>query len=140
MVDTLDPAARSAHMARIKSRDTIPERRLRSALHSRGFRFRLHVKTLPGRPDLVFPRYRAVVFVHGCFWHRHSGCKLAYTPKSNMVFWMEKFAANVSRDRRQVSALIDRGWRVTVARECSLRSSGSLELEAARLASWLKSK
>jgi DNA mismatch endonuclease (patch repair protein) len=138
MVDTLNRAARSAHMARIKSRDTVPERRLRCALHANGLRYRLHVKALPGRPDLVFSKYRAVVFVHGCFWHRHTRCKLAYTPKSNVSFWRKKFAENVSRDRRQLRALTNQGWRVLVAWECALRSPVSLKREVDRISSWIR--
>ena len=138
MADRLTLAQRSRNMARIRGQDTNPELRLRGALHARGFRFRLHVKSLPGRPDLVFSRYQAVVFVNGCFWHRHADCKLAYTPKSNKLFWQEKFAANVLRDTRQIRALTRQGWRVTVAWECRLRSPASLTKEAIRVAAWLK--
>src|SRR5690349_18669614 len=121
MTDRLTRTERSRHMSRIRGRDTTPELRLRTSLHARGFRFRLHVKTLQGRPDLVFPRYRAVVFVNGCFWHRHPGCKLAYTPKSNESFWQQKFASNVLRDNQQIRTLASQGWRVIVAWECTLR-------------------
>ena len=87
-------------MSRIRGRDTAPELLVRSALHRAGYRFRLHREDLPGRPDIVLPKYRTVVFVHGCFWHRHKGCRFAYTPKSRVAFWNDKFRRNVERDRR----------------------------------------
>ena len=108
-------------MARIRGRDTAPELTVRSISHGLGFRFRLHRKDLPGRPDLVFPRHRLAVFVHGCFWHRHSGCRYAYTPKSRIAFWTEKFAHNVARDRRNEEALRNLGWRVLLIWECETR-------------------
>lgn len=107
-------------MSNIKSRDTSPERRVRSILHRRGYRFRLHAKALPGSPDIVLPRHRAVVFVHGCFWHRHKKCRLSYTPKSRKRFWEEKFAANVARDKRVARRLVTEGWQVLVVWECQL--------------------
>lgn len=106
-------------MSGIRGRDTTPERLVRSHLHRAGLRFRLHVR-LPGKPDIVLPRWNALVFVHGCFWHRHTGCRFAYTPKSNRSFWMWKFEANVARDhtvRRQLRTL---GWRVFTVWECQL--------------------
>ena len=108
-------------MARIQGRDTVPEVVVRRTAHRLGFRFRLYRKDLPGRPDLVFPRYRAVVFVHGCFWHRHDGCRFAYTPRSRVRFWTEKFRQNVARDRRTEDALRSLGWRVLVIWECETR-------------------
>jgi DNA mismatch endonuclease (patch repair protein) len=137
VTDTISRAARSAHMARIRGRNTLPERRLRSALHAKGFRYRLNVRSLPGSPDIVLPRYRAAVFVHGCFWHRHARCKLAYTPNSNTKFWKDKFDANVDRDRRQISALNEKGWRVTVVWECKVRSAHGLTQELERLSKWI---
>jgi DNA mismatch endonuclease (patch repair protein) len=109
-------------MSRIRSRDTGPERQVRSALHRAGYRFRLHRKDLPGRPDIVLPKYRTVVFVHGCFWHRHSRCRFAYTPKSRVAFWNAKFAANVARDRRNVRELKRLGWHVVNVWECQAAS------------------
>jgi DNA mismatch endonuclease (patch repair protein) len=109
-------------MARIRSSNTSPELALRKALHSVGLRFRLHRKDLPGRPDIVLPRYRIALFVHGCFWHRHNGCKVATTPKSNTAFWVEKFAKNSARDARCRSLLELDGWTVLVAWECELAS------------------
>jgi DNA mismatch endonuclease (patch repair protein) len=121
-------------MARIRSRDTLPEKALRRALHRLGLRFRLNVKTLPGKPDIVFPRYRIALFVHGCFWHRHTGCKVASTPKSNTEFWQEKFAKNINRDESVGRQLRTAGWRVIVVWECELRSKAGLNDTAARLA------
>jgi DNA mismatch endonuclease (patch repair protein) len=121
MTDTLAKHERSAHMARIRSRDTAPEHLVRRGLHGAGFRYRLHATNLPGRPDLVLSQYRAVIFVHGCFWHRHRGCALAYSPKTRPEFWRQKLEANAERDRRQTLALKEAGWRVIVVWECGLR-------------------
>lgn len=123
MVDILSPAQRSALMSKVQDSDTRPEWILRSALHRLGFRFRLKNKHLPGRPDLVFPKYRTAVFVHGCFWHRHSGCKNASIPKTNHGFWLNKLDENVARDKRASSALTKQGWRVLVVWECQLEGS-----------------
>lgn len=120
MVDFLTPAQRSERMSRIRSKDSQPELALRRVLHRLGLRYRLHATNLPGKPDLVFPRYKAVVFVHGCFWHRHRGCKIATTPKSNTPFWVEKFDKNVARDSRVTTTLEKLGWRVFVVWECEL--------------------
>ena len=120
MPDIVDRATRSRMMSGIGGKNTKPEILVRRYLHGAGLRFRLHRAGLPGRPDLVLPRYRAVVFVHGCFWHRHSGCKFAYTPKSNLKFWTTKFRDNVERDIRIVAQLRKLGWRVFVIWECSL--------------------
>jgi DNA mismatch endonuclease (patch repair protein) len=105
-------------MSRIRSRDTAPELQVRSALHRAGYRFRLHRKDLPGRPDIVLPKHHTVVFVHGCFWHRHKGCVFAYAPKSRIAFWDEKFRSNVERDFRNTRALRALGWRVITVWEC----------------------
>lgn len=105
-------------MSRIKCRDTKPEMVARSMLHRMGYRFRLHVKTLPGKPDIVLPKYKTVIFVHGCFWHRHKGCKYAYTPKSRVEFWRAKFEANVANDHRVRAALRRAGWRTLTVWEC----------------------
>src|SRR5208283_839683 len=109
---------RSWNMSRIKGRDTEPELIVRSLLHRLGLRFRLHKRDLPGRPDITLKKYRTIVFVHGCFWHRHPECFMAYSPKSNEKFWSDKFRANVDRDRRVVSTLRRMGWRVIVVWEC----------------------
>src|SRR5512146_2866358 len=109
-------------MSRIRGKNTKPEVLLRSALHRSGFRFRLHDRRLPGRPDIVLPRYRTVIMVHGCFWHRHQGCRFAYVPKTRVAFWREKFARNVERDRRTGNALRKLGWHVLTVWECKLRN------------------
>lgn len=136
MVDIVDAATRSRIMAAIRGRNTGPEMLLRSALHKRGLRFRLHRAGLPGRPDVVLPRHRAVVFVHGCFWHRHPGCRLAYNPRSREKFWQAKFAGTVDRDAQQRAALLGDGWRVATIWECALRKRGADEV-AQELAGWL---
>lgn len=120
MADTITAERRSWNMSRIKGVDTAPERQLRSLLHRAGFRFRLYERHLPGRPDIVLPRYRAVVFVHGCFWHRHAGCRYATTPSTRPDFWNGKFAATVARDARKADELAAAGWRVITVWECEL--------------------
>ena len=122
MADIVNSQRRSEMMAGIKGRDTVPERIVRRIAHGLGFRYRLHRKDLPGRPDLVFPRHRLAVFVHGCFWHRHNGCRYAYTPKSHVAFWMEKLTGNVTRDRHNEEALRNLGWRVLVIWECETKN------------------
>lgn len=118
MVDIVDKATRSRMMSGIRGRDTKPELRVRRFLHAAGFRFRLHVKDLPGRPDIVLPKYRAVILVHGCFWHRHPGCRYATMPASNVEAWSEKFARNVERDSDVERRLVASGWRVITIWEC----------------------
>ena len=125
MTDIVSPQQRSAMMSRIRGSNTKPELALRRALHAKGYRFRTHVRGLPGTPDIVFSRRRAAVFVHGCFWHRH-GCGKTYTPKSRRDFWEEKFAGNVERDRRVREALADDGWRVFVAWQCEIETDDGL--------------
>jgi DNA mismatch endonuclease (patch repair protein) len=108
-------------MAAVRGRDTRPERQVRSLVHRMGFRFRLHVRDLPGRPDIVFPRFHKVVFVHGCFWHRHPSCVRATTPQTNRDFWNAKFARNVERDANNVRSLASQGWKSLTVWECELR-------------------
>src|SRR5258706_9509989 len=137
MVDVFDRATRSRVMAAIRSRDTTPERVLRSFLHSRGFRFRLHVRDLPGRPDIVLARHRVAVFAHGCFWHRHTSCALAATPSTNKAFWKKKLEGNRARDQRQIAALRAGGWRVAIFWECGARK-GNVDVRAAKaLEKWI---
>ena len=133
MTDIVDSKRRSELMAGIRGSDTAPELAVRRIAHRMGLRFRLHRKDLPGRPDLVFPRHRLVVFVHGCFWHRHEGCRYASTPKSRIAFWTEKFAANVARDARQEAALRAVDWRVLVIWECETRHKAAVERRLASL-------
>jgi DNA mismatch endonuclease (patch repair protein) len=121
-------------MARIRSSDTAPEVALRRALHAVGLRFRLHRKDLPGKPDIVLPRRNAVILVHGCFWHRHEGCSIATTPKSNTSFWADKFERNVARDARVRGKLEELGWRVFVAWECEVASRRRAMQTAGRIA------
>lgn len=112
-------------MSGIRGKNTKPEITVRKFLHQKGLRFRLHAK-LPGKPDLTFPKYKTAVFVHGCFWHRHEGCRFSTTPKNNADFWQKKFAANVERDARATAQLEELGWRVLIVWECQL---GLPELE-----------
>lgn len=136
-MDVVDAPTRSRMMAGIGSRDTRPELVLRRALHAMGFRYRLHVKGLVGRPDIVLPKWRAAVFVHGCYWHRHEGCRFTTTPSTRPDFWRAKFVANVERDRRTVQALMALGWRVAIIWECALRKPGDAGITAEALATWL---
>jgi DNA mismatch endonuclease (patch repair protein) len=125
-------------MSGIRARNTRPEMRLRRELHALGFRFRLHAKDLPGKPDLVLKKHNAAIFVHGCFWHRHRDCRLASTPASNSGFWADKFARNVERDMQATAALRNKGWRVAVVWECGLRRKDiAIVMEQAR--QWLLS-
>lgn len=121
MADTVDSETKSRMMASVRREHTRPEILVRSGLHQLGFRFRLHPRDLAGRPDLVLPKYGVTIFVHGCFWHRHPGCKYATTPKTRGDFWRAKFQANIERDRRKARALREKGWRVLTVWECSLR-------------------
>ncbi len=123
-------------MAGIRGKNTKPERVIRSALHSAGFRYRVHVSDLPGKPDLVFPKYKAVVLVHGCFWHRHPGCWWSTNPSSNSDFWEAKFAENELRDAKNIRDLRSLGWRVAVVWECALRLPDK-DKAALVLADWL---
>lgn len=123
MVDIVDSATRSRMMSGIRGKNTAPELLTRKFLHSQGFRFRLHVKDLPGKPDIVLPRYRTVIFVHGCFWHQHPGCKDAVMPRSNTKFWAEKLEGNVKRDVRNISELVKLGWRCLIVWECEADNS-----------------
>jgi|SRR5215218_3078618 len=141
MADVVDPATRSRMMAGIQGKNTAPEIIVRRGLHARGFRFRLHDRTLPGRPDLVFPKYRAVIEVNGCFWHGH-GCHLFKWPSSRKEFWSNKILSNVARDERNMNSLQQSGWRVLVIWECAIkgpmRHTSDAVVEAA--AKWLISR
>lgn len=132
MVDVVSQEVRSRMMAGIRGKNTKPEMLVRRFLHAKGFRYRLHDKALPGKPDMVLPRYQTVIFVHGCFWHRHLACQFATTPSTNRSFWLKKFEKNEVRDRLAAETLISLGWKVIILWECGLRSG-----EAAECLAWL---
>ncbi|EDK4785267.1 very short patch repair endonuclease [Salmonella enterica] len=138
MADVVDAATRSRMMSGIRGRNTKPEILVRSLLHREGFRFRLHVRELPGKPDIVLPKYRAAIFVHGCFWHGHD-CPLYRLPGTRPDFWRNKIDRNRASDRRARDALLAAGWRVAVVWECALRGAGTDPGQVAqRLAVWLR--
>lgn len=126
-MDTLTPQQRSERMSRVKGKDTRPEMVVRRLVHALGFRYRLHVGTLPGKPDLVFPRLKRIIFVHGCFWHRHGRCPFTRLPKSRLDFWMKKLEDNHRRDSRNQRKLRKEGWRVLVVWECQLNDGEKLK-------------
>jgi DNA mismatch endonuclease, patch repair protein len=136
MVDVVDRATRSRMMSGIRGKHTKPELKVRSFLHREGMRFRLHARNMPGRPDIVLPRYRTVIFVHGCFWHQHDGCRYAATPSSNVEFWSRKLARNVERDQAHSRALASSGWKVLVVWECEVDDKARL----ARLIEMIRSE
>ena len=136
MADRVDRGTRSRIMAAVRSKDTEPELALRRRLHALGLRYRLHDRRLPGTPDLVFPRFGAVCFVHGCFWHRHLGCTGAGIPDTRQEFWKAKLRGNVERDRRHRQSLLRTGWRVAIVWECALRSRDAA-MTAVELERWL---
>ena len=112
---------RSRNMSAIKSKNTKPEIKVRKILHSMGYRFRLHRKDLPGSPDIVLPKYKTVIFVHGCFWHRHENCKYASTPKTRQEFWEAKFRENINRDKLNQENLSSKGWKIIILWECEIK-------------------
>ena len=126
-------ARRTEVMSRIRGKDTTPELQVRSIVHRLGYRFRLHAKDLPGSPDLVLPRLGTVIFVHGCFWHRHRGCRYATTPSTRRAFWQAKFDANVARDKRTAASLRHLGWSVITVWECQLRTPDRVAARLERL-------
>jgi DNA mismatch endonuclease (patch repair protein) len=132
LVDRLSPERRSWNMRRIKGRDTTPELQVRRLLHALGYRYHLHRADLPGTPDIVFPGRRKVVLLHGCYWHRHPGCKFAYTPKSRITFWKRKFAQNIARDVKNLIELETQGWTPLVVWECETRDRSLLEMKLVR--------
>lgn len=136
MADVVDANTRSRMMASIRGKNTTPEVRLRKALHRAGFRFRLHGAKLPGKPDIVLAKHRAAIFVHGCFWHRHAGCRNSSVPKSNADFWEAKFARNVERDAANIEALVSSGWRVCIVWECAIRQRGE-QAVGTEVAGWI---
>lgn len=125
-MDIVDASTRSRMMGAIRGKHTLPERAVRSAAHGLGYRFRLHRRDLPGTPDLVFPRLRVAILVHGCFWHRHEGCRWSTMPSSNIAFWEAKFRRTVERDRTNEAALLAAGWEAIVIWECETRDPDAL--------------
>lgn len=128
MTDHVVTTKRSEIMRSVGTKDTGPELVVRQLAHRLGLRYRLHDKRLPGRPDLVFPCWKTVVFVHGCFWHRHKGCAKATTPKSNVAFWMEKFDRNIQRDAVAIERLTEMGWRCEIVWQCETTNQSALRL------------
>jgi len=133
-MDRIDKERRSWNMSRIKGKDTKPELVVRSLLHRMGFRFRVHLRRLPGCPDITLPRWKSIIFVHGCFWHRHANCRFAYTPKSRKKFWNSKFEKNTARDAAVRKLLRQSGWRVLTIWECWIKDEDAL---ATRLKNFL---
>ena len=132
MVDVFSAEKRSQIMASVRGKDTTPEKIVRSALHRLGFRFRLHRTDLPGKPDIVLPRHKKVIFVHGCFWHGHHGCIRSGRPKSNALFWNSKIDSNVERDKRNLLKLKNLGWKILVVWECETKKPNLLEKKLVR--------
>ena len=139
MTDIVDQQTRSRMMSGIRGKNTKPELALRLAMHARGFRYRLHAKDIQGRPDLVFPKYHAAVFVHGCFWHRHAECRYTTVPSTRPEFWRSKFEANTARDIAVSTNLIEAGWRVATVWECGLRKADQVDAATRILSTWLLS-
>ena len=140
-MDHLTPERRSWNMSRIRNKNTKPEILVRSLLHRMGYRFTVNAtnnRKLPGKPDIVLPKYKAVIFVHGCFWHRHKGCKETTTPKSRTEWWQAKFDGNVARDRKNQRLLRKDGWKVIVAWECETKKEDTLNKVAKRFSNHLK--
>jgi DNA mismatch endonuclease (patch repair protein) len=132
MTDVYSKKKRSWIMSQVRDRDTEPELLVRSLIHGMGYRFRLHVRDLPGNPDIVLPRHEKVVFVHGCFWHGHKGCKRAARPSANKKFWEKKLSGNVERDKKKVRELRKLGWKVLVVWQCELRNLDKLTAKLER--------
>jgi DNA mismatch endonuclease (patch repair protein) len=139
VADVVDKKTRSRMMAGIRGKNTKPELILRRALHKNGFRYRIHDSRLPGKPDIVLPMYKALIFVHGCFWHRHMDCWWNTSPSSNTAFWKDKLARNAERDARHMEELRSQGWRIAIVWECSFRLSNA-EQVAIEVKNWLKSQ
>lgn len=140
-MDTLTPASRHKNMSHIRAKNTKPEKQIRSALFKAGFRYRICDKRYPGKPDLIFPHYYAVVFINGCFWHAHKDCRYFVFPKSNQEFWKKKFETNKKRDEQVIQYYKDECWRVCVVWECSIRGGNSrqkIEAVKDRIIEWLE--
>jgi DNA mismatch endonuclease (patch repair protein) len=136
-MDIVSPETRSRMMSGIRAKNTTPEVVVRRLLHDAGFRFRLHRKDLPGRPDIVLAKYRSIIYVHGCFWHMHEGCRYFKIPSSRVEFWTEKLLSNRERDRLNIAAAIALGWRVMVVWECATRSKEDWPMLQQEMVNWL---
>jgi DNA mismatch endonuclease (patch repair protein) len=121
MADVHSKEQRSYNMSRIKGKDTKPEILVRKFLFSKGFRYRIHVKDLPGKPDIVLPKYKTVIFIHGCFWHGHDGCRYFVMPKSNLEYWNNKISKNLFNDKKHNQSIIEQGWKIITIWECDLK-------------------
>ena len=139
-MDNKTKAERSLNMSRIQAKDTKPELTIRRLLFADGFRYRIHVKTLPGTPDLVLPKYRAVIFVHGCFWHGHDGCKYAKLPTTHVEFWRDKISKNKERDQRVRQELVSGGWRVLTIWTCSINNQAKVKETYTQVKGWILNK
>lgn len=139
-MDNKTKAERSLNMSRIRAKDTKPELTIRRLLFADGFRYRIHVKTLPGTPDLVLPKYRAVIFVHGCFWHGHDGCKYAKPPETHGEFWRDKISKNKERDQRVRQELVSGGWRVLTIWTCSIKNQAKVKETYTQVKDWILNK
>jgi DNA mismatch endonuclease (patch repair protein) len=140
MPDQLTKQHRSWNMSRIGGKNTSPEKRVRSELHRMGYRFRIHRKNLPGHPDIVFVSHRIAVFVHGCFWHRHRGCKNCTTPTNNQEFWVTKLEGNAVRDKKNQHALRKLGWRTIILWECEIEKAPKFEQALSQLTKLLNAR
>lgn len=139
MVDIVDSTTRSLMMSKIRSKNTKPELLIRSLLHRKGFRFRVHVKDLPGKPDIVLAKYKAVIFINGCFWHGHQDCSLFRLPSTRIDFWEQKIARNQTNDNKAIVALLEKNWRIAIIWECSIRGKNrNPEQVITLIANWLE--
>ena len=139
-MDVLTPEQRHKNMSRIRGQDTKPEEIVRKYLFSKGFRYRKNDRRYPGKPDIVLPKYRAVIFINGCFWHQHAGCRYASIPKSRQDFWLPKLRGNVERDQQNIDALTKSGWRVIVVWECEIRLKKGRDIALSRLEQQIKGR
>lgn len=140
MSDIFSKKKRSQIMASVRSTETKPEIAIRKFLFSKGYRFRKNVKSLPGKPDIVLPKYRTIILIHGCFWHGHTNCDAATIPKSNKAYWKNKIQTNIERDKRNKNALKKSGWNVITIWECKLKNKKAFEKEGGKLISILNTR
>lgn len=136
-MDIWDKKKRSEVMSKIRSKNTKPEILLRKALFAKGYRYRINDKKLPGKPDIVLPKHRTVIFVHGCFWHSHEGCKYYYIPKSNTDFWIKKFQTNKERDKKNISSILSLDWNIIIVWECTIAYKKDIDPVISRIAQCL---